>query len=152
MESHRPQKTPHNKPPRRKKRPATGEDFNLFNAIVGSQPIAERTAAERAAVESINELREQEELARAAAASRSQFRGKSFDAPLVLSHFRHICGRGLAMGVNSVKRPEVANWLRTFSGRALRRLEEAQTRLNLARRRVRQYDAGDSPDLYDKVA
>jgi hypothetical protein len=152
MESHRPKKAPNNKPPRRKKRPATGGDFNLFNAIVGSQPIAEPTAAERAAVDSINELREQEERDREAAAKPST-RGKSFDAPLVLSQFRQICERGLKVGVNSVKRPEVAQWLRTFSGRALRRLEEAQARLNLARRRVRQYDADDPPGhLYDKVA
>jgi len=152
MESHRPKKAPNNKAPRRKRPPASGQDFNLFNAIVGSQPIAEPTAAERAAVESIEELRQQEEQERAAAAARSQARGKSFEAPLVLSQFRQICERGFAKGVNSVKRPEVAQWLRTFSGRALRRLEEAQARLNVARRRVRRYEPADPQDVYDKVA
>jgi len=99
-----------------------GADFNLFAAIVGSQPIMEPQAAERAAAEEIQ--------AAATPPPPEQLPEKHLrvriPAPAeVVEQVRRVYHRGFTL---RIRKPQLAQWVREISDVALRRLEEAHAR------------------------
>ena len=119
----------------RSRRPVSGTDLNLFNAIVGEQPILPPADAERAAAQKL------EDATLAQVQKEKQKRNRRLPkiavpqaAPAMFKQLREVCHRGISM---RIKRPHLAHWLREFSDQVLHRLEEAQNRLTAARRKVR---------------
>jgi len=124
-----------NRPPLIQRR-VTGQDFNLFAAIVGSQPIMEPKAAELAAIEEMAAesaapmpssvtMRLRKELASLPPANIS--------ASALAAQVRHLCERRIA---RRIAPPQMAGWIRQMSNGAVRRIEEAQARLASYRIRV----------------
>ena len=117
-------------------RRVSGQELNLFNAIVGEQPILRPADADRAAAERI----ERATLEQAQKQQRRKLYWKITvppAAPAMLKQIREVCHRGISI---RVKRPHLAHWLREFSDQVLHRLEEAQARLTAARQKVRRPD------------
>jgi hypothetical protein len=117
------------------RRPVSGTDLNLFNAIVGEQPILPPADAARAAAKKL------EDATLAQVQKEKQKRNRKLPkiavpqaAPAMLKQLRAAWHRGISL---RVKRPNLAHWLRDFSDQVLHRLEEAQNRLTAARQKVR---------------
>ncbi len=124
-----------NRPPLIQRR-VTGHDFNLFAAIVGSQPIMEPKAAEQAA----NEEMAAEPPAPAHSSVTIRIRKElasiprpKISATALAAQVRDLCERKIA---RRVARPQMADWIRQMSDGAVRRIEEAQARLASYRIRV----------------
>jgi hypothetical protein len=115
-------------------RRVSGQELNLFNAIVGEQPILPPAAAERAAAERLEAATlEQAQKQQQRQTLRSKINIASA-APDMLKQIRQACHRGISL---RVKRPHLTHWLRDMSDQLLHRLEEAQARLTAARQKVR---------------
>jgi hypothetical protein len=125
-----------NRPPLIQRR-VTGHDFNLFAAIVGSQPIMEPKAAEQAATEEMAAEPPAPELTVAMRIKKELAalpKGK-ISAAALAGQVRQIFEKRTTP---RMKRPAMANWIRQVSNGAVRRIEEAQVRLASHRNRVAQ--------------
>jgi hypothetical protein len=113
-------------------RRVTGHDFNLFHAIVGTQPIMAPRAAEQAVISAMAALPP----APADATALKKLKLPSIPRPAwsaaaFAAQVRDFCERELRGRVN---RPNMAHWMRHVSDEAIKRIEEAQARL--ASRRI----------------
>lgn len=116
--------------PRVIQRKVTGQDFNLFHAIVGTQPILEPKEAERNAAEAMSaplvEAAGEGVILKPRLPGRNRAKPQAAVRPEMLKQIRRACQKGISV---RVKRPDMAAWLRRVSDHAFQRLEEAQMRL-----------------------
>jgi hypothetical protein len=117
------------------RRPASGADMTMYQAILGKAPVIEENAAPKK---------------KTALARRQQPPAKSW-SPLVLSNrLREMCRERFAVRPLGQRRPDVADWLRYVSDEAIRRLEQAHARISSSRPRANRRKTVQSREVASK--